>query len=198
MTATRPLFAFAALVLVAASGSAAALADEGTDCPTACISLPELTFGIGATLQHTELDTGVVGRGVGLLGRVELGQTLTLEGEVSRVEYEENRLDWTAGGTLLLSVARRDYLTAFALAGAGLILVDAWSGSWSGQQVYGEAGAGAAYAVTETMDLTFDIRWGKRAVLRRSSDVYLQTMIVPPVPNEETATRARIGLVRRF
>ena len=207
MTTSRILCVFAATLIASTAGAPSASAGEPIDVPPCASPCPEpnpgpnpgprLSLGLAAELET--LGSSRIGLGLGLLGRVEFGGDVALEGEVTRVEHDQQRLDWSARGAVLIPVLRHGHLGAFALAGAGLTRSE--QGEITRRKlVHGEVGAAVTYAITDTTDLTIDLRLEKRVVLDSSPRLMGQTalLIAPAQPEEENARRVRLGLIRRF
>jgi hypothetical protein len=117
---------------------------------------------------------------------------------MAKTEMASARVDSRAGGALLYDFSPRSRWSLHLLAGLGMTRVDVQSGTWQGEQQYGELGAGLSWKLSRKLHLAGDLRAGART---RVDDAPMDTALkslAPSQEEEETYTRGRLSAILYF
>ena len=161
---------------------------------------PELPrWGVGIYAGSVDVEDRPYGSDLGLLGRLRLNRTgsLQLEGELAKTEHDDAaRVDKRMGLALMWDLAPRSRLSPYLLAGAGMSKVDV--DGWNADQDYGEVGVGLTYRLTERLHISADLRAGARSAVDGAPDTAVMKAIAPSADEDEKYTRGRVSAVLFF
>ena len=168
--------------------------------PVAVVTRPKPLprLGIGLFAGGVNVEDREASSDIGLVGRFRLTDSFLIEGEIAKSELEDgDRIDRRMGAALIWDLAPRSRLSPQLLVGAGAVRadIDDNGNSLNADQMYGEIGAGLAWRLSRSLELSADIRAGSHEVLENDAAVFATTA---PIQEEESYTRARIAAMLYF
>lgn len=156
-------------------------------------------FGLGLFAGSVNVADQQTASDVGVLAKYRLTRSLELEGELAKSELEDGtRVDRRMGLSLVWNLSPSNRLTPYLLMGAGGTRVDVDGGSWSGEQSYGELGAGLSYKVSPRFVLAGDLRAGSRSRVDSAPEGVALKSVAPSSENDEAFSRGRISAILMF
>lgn len=156
-------------------------------------------WGLGAFAGSVQVDDQEAGADLGLVGRYRFSRSWSVEGEVAKTQTSSGeRTDKRVGGALVWHLPILQSLKPSLLVGAGYGQSEFGKGEFHARQGYGEVGLGVAYALSNSLHLTADVRTGTRSRTDDVTHVALGSMADAPIEEDEDYSRARVGAMIFF
>lgn len=168
--------------------------------PVAVVSRPEPLprLGVGLFAGGMNVEDREATSDVGVIGRLRLTDSFSLEGEIAKSELEDgDRIDRRLGASLIWDLSPRSKLSPYLLIGGGAVRadIDENGNSINADQMFGEIGAGLGWRLSRHLELSADIRAGSREVLENDAAVFATTA---PIQEDEAYTRGRLAAMLYF
>jgi len=154
-------------------------------------------FGIGVFAGSIEVADQSERQDLGLIGRIRLTESLSLEGEIAKTEMDELRLDRRLGGALVYDLMPRSRWSVELLAGTGVTQSEIGNNEWQTDQKYGEVGAGLGFRLTSQLRLGLDFRVGQRTPIREAAPDSFKA-VAPSAEDNEEFSRGRLSAILSF